>query len=159
MSNPDDVRFLAQAVALSRTHMQAGQGGPFGAVIVRDGVMIAEGWNEVTSSNDPTAHAEVVAIRRACAALGAFSLKGATLYTSCEPCPMCLASAYWARVDRIVYANTRDEAAAIGFDDAFIYDEIPKAPDARSLPMRHQPTQAARDVFADWMAKADKVPY
>jgi guanine deaminase len=159
MIKTDDATFLARAIALSRKHMEAGQGGPFGALIVRDGVVIGEGWNEVTSSNDPTAHAEVVAIRRACTVLGTFSLNGATLYTSCEPCPMCLASAYWARVDRIVYANTRDDAAAVGFDDAFIYDEMPKAPDARSLPMSHQPNSDARAVFADWMAKADKVPY
>ena len=108
--------------------MDANLGGPFGAVIVRGGKVLAEGWNEVTSSNDPTAHAEVTAIRRACQAVGDFSLEGATLYTSCEPCPMCLASAYWARISRIVYSNTRDDAAAIGFDDAFIYDEMPKDP-------------------------------
>ncbi|MFZ4532508.1 MAG: nucleoside deaminase, partial [Alsobacter sp.] len=122
MTADDDLRHLARAAELSRARMEAGLGGPFGAVIVRDGGVLAEGWNEVTSSNDPTAHAEVTAIRRACAAVGDFSLAGATLYTSCEPCPMCLASAYWARITRIVYANTRDEAAAIGFDDAFIYD-------------------------------------
>ena len=121
--------------------------------------MLAEGWNKVTSSNDPTAHAEVTAIRRACEAVGHFELKGATLYTSCEPCPMCLASAYWARVSRIVYANTRDEAAAIGFDDAFIYDEVPKAPQERALPMEHHPRQDATDAFAAWAAKPDKITY
>ena len=130
MADQDAVH-LARAVALSRERMEANAGGPFGAVIVRDGVVLAEGWNKVTSSNDPTAHAEVTAIRRACEAVNSFELKGATLYTSCEPCPMCLASAYWARISRIVYANTRTEAAAIGFDDAFIYDEIPKEPAAR----------------------------
>ena len=155
----DDNRFLARAVALSRERMEANQGGPFGAVIARDGVVIAEGWNMVTSSNDPTAHAEVTAIRRACEAVGAFELKGATLFTSCEPCPMCLASAYWARVSRIVYANTRDEAAAIGFDDAFIYDEVPKAPGDRSLPMQHQPRDDAAAAFAAWAAKLDKIRY
>ncbi|GGK36853.1 nucleoside deaminase [Salinarimonas ramus] len=155
----DDRRHLARAVALSREHMERGEGGPFGAVIVRDGAVLAEGWNEVTSSNDPTAHAEVSAIRRACRAVGDFSLRGATLYTSCEPCPMCLASAFWARVDRIVYANTRTEAAAIGFDDAFIYDEIPKDPAARALPAEHLPLEEARAVFRAWMEKADKVAY
>lgn len=155
----DDARFLARAVALSREHMEAGAGGPFGAVIVRDGRILAEGWNEVTSTSDPTAHAEVVAIRRACREVGDFSLRGATLYTSCEPCPMCLAAAYWARVERIVYANTRDAAADIGFDDAFLYDEIPKEPAARSLPMLHLPDEEASAVFADWLRKADRIPY
>lgn len=157
--NPDDHAHLARAVALSREHMHAGAGGPFGAVVVREGRVLAEGWNQVTSSNDPTAHAEVVAIRRACAAAGAFSLEGATLYTSCEPCPMCLASAYWARIDRIVYANTREDAAAIGFNDAFIYDEIPQDPAARSLPAVHAPTPDAAAVFAEWMSKADRIAY
>ncbi len=155
----DDQQHLARAAQLSRERMEANLGGPFGAVIVRDGTVLAEGWNEVTSSNDPTAHAEVVAIRRACAAVGDFSLAGATLYTSCEPCPMCLASAYWARISRIVYANTRDDAAAIGFDDAFIYDEMPKAPSERAIRMDHVPSPAAAAAFAAWMAKADKITY
>lgn len=155
----DDLVHLARAAALSRERMEANLGGPFGAVIVRDGQVLAEGWNEVTSSNDPTAHAEVVAIRRACKAVGSFSLAGATLYTSCEPCPMCLASAYWARISRIVYGNTRDDAAAIGFDDAFIYDEMPKAPSERAIVMEHKPTPEASAAFAAWMAKADKIEY
>lgn len=155
----DDQIHLARAAQLSRERMEANLGGPFGAVIVRDGKVLAEGWNEVTSSNDPTAHAEVVAIRRACTAVGDFSLAGATLYTSCEPCPMCLASAYWARIERIVYANTRDDAAAIGFDDAFIYDEMPKAPGERAIRMEHVPSPAAVEAFAAWMAKADKITY
>ena len=155
----DDNRALQRAVQLSQERMQANLGGPFGAVIMRDGVVLAEGWNEVTSSNDPTAHAEVTAIRRACAAVNDFSLQGATLYTSCEPCPMCLASAYWARISRIVYANTRDEAAGIGFDDAFIYDEMPKAPHERQIPMEHQPREDAKAAFAVWAAKTDKIAY
>jgi len=159
MIDPADEPHLARAVALSRERMEAGLGGPFGAVIVRDGRVLAEGWNEVTSANDPTAHAEVTAIRRACTAVDDFSLAGATLYTSCEPCPMCLASAYWARISRIVYANTRDEAAAIGFDDAFIYDEIPKAPSDRALSMVHAPREDAAAAFAAWMAKADRIAY
>jgi tRNA(Arg) A34 adenosine deaminase TadA len=156
---PDDHTHLARAVALSREHMQAGAGGPFGAVIVRDGRVLAEGWNQVTSTNDPTAHAEVTAIRRACAAVSDFALKGATLYTSCEPCPMCLASAYWARIARIVFANTRQDAAAIGFDDQLLYDEIPKPVTERLVPTLHVPTDEARAVFADWMRKADKIAY
>jgi tRNA(Arg) A34 adenosine deaminase TadA len=139
--------------------MRAGEGGPFGAVIVRNGQVLAEGWNQVTSTNDPTAHAEVVAIRRACASVGDFALPGATLYTSCEPCPMCLACAYWARVARIVYANTREDAAAIGFDDQLLYEEIPKPVAERIVPTVHVPTEDATAVFAEWMGKADKVAY
>jgi tRNA(Arg) A34 adenosine deaminase TadA len=155
----DDAIFLARAIALSHERMQGGFGGPFGALVVRDGKVLAEGWNEVTSTLDPTAHAEVTAIRRACKAVGDFHLEGATLYTSCEPCPLCLSAAYWAHIKRIVYANTREEAAAIGFDDAFIYDEIPKSPSARRIAMEHHPRDDARAAFAAWMAKADKVQY
>jgi len=156
---PDDRIHLARAVALSRAHMQAGAGGPFGAVIVRDGQVLAEGWNQVTSTNDPTAHAEVTAIRLACQAVGSFALPGATLFTSCEPCPMCLAAAYWARVSRIVFANTRQDAAAIGFDDQLLYDEIPKPVQERMIPTQHAPTDEARAVFEEWMRKADKIAY
>ena len=121
--------------------------------------MLAEGWNQVTSTNDPTAHAEVVAIRRACRAAENFSLDGATLYASCEPCPMCLAAAYWARIARIVYANTREEAAAIGFDDAAIYQEIARPPAERPLPTIHAPSADARAVFAEWVEKTDRIAY
>jgi guanine deaminase len=155
----DDAVFLARAIALSHERMQGGFGGPFGALVVRDGKVLAEGWNEVTSTLDPTAHAEVTAIRRACKAVGDFHLEGATLYTSCEPCPLCLSAAYWAHIKRIVYANTREEASAIGFDDAFIYDEIPKPSAARRIAMEHHPRDDARAAFAAWMAKADKVQY
>ncbi len=155
----DDQRYLARAIELSREHMDEGAGGPFGAVIVRDGKILAEGWNQVTSANDPTAHAEVTAIRRACEAVGDFALEGATLYTSCEPCPMCLASAYWARVSRIVFANTRQDAADIGFDDSLIYDEIPKPIGERILPMDHLPSLEARAVFDAWADKDDKISY
>jgi len=139
--------------------MEQGQGGPFGAVIVRDGEIIAEGWNQVTSANDPTAHAEVVAIRRACEKLGSFSLDGCTIYTSCEPCPMCLGAIYWARIKEIRYANTRADAARIGFDDSLIYDEVPKEPADRMIPTVHQPSDAARAVFDDWENKPDKIEY
>lgn len=155
----DDESLLDHTAELSRRSMDEHAGGPFGALIARNGKVIAEGWNQVTASNDPTAHAEIVAIRRACKELGVFSLEGTTLYTSCEPCPMCLAAAYWARVDRIVYANTRHQAADAGFDDAFIYDEIPLPPQERSVPMRHIARDSAADVFDDWILKADKVPY
>ncbi len=151
--------FLQQAVLLSRSRMESGLGGPFGAVIVRDGVVVAEGWNEVTSAHDPTAHAEVSVIRRACRALGTFSLEGATIYSSCEPCPMCLSAIYWARLGRLVYANTRDQAAAIGFDDAFLYGEVAKPPQARSLPSTHLPLPEAAAVFRSWTEKVDRIPY
>ena len=155
----EDAHFLKRAVELSRERMRANLGGPFGAVIVRDGKVLAEGWNEVTSSKDPTAHAEVVAIRRACEAVDDFSLKGATIYASCEPCPMCLASIYWARIDRIVFANTRQAAAAIGFDDEFLYQEIPKPLSDRAIPTIQQPLKEATDVFEEWKNKTDKIEY
>jgi tRNA(Arg) A34 adenosine deaminase TadA len=154
-----DEAFMRHAIALSRRGMEGGSGGPFGAVVVMEGRVVAEGWNQVTSTNDPTAHAEVVAIRRACTALGRFDLRGATLYTSCEPCPMCLAASYWARLDRVLYGNARDEAAAIGFDDEWLYREVPKPVAARSLPMRRLLAAEALEVFRDWTAKSDKVPY
>jgi len=155
-----DAHWLTRAADLSLHHMKAGHGGPFGACIVAaDGRLLADGWNQVTSTHDPTAHAEVTAIRTACKAVGDFQLTGATLYTSCEPCPMCLASAYWARVDRIVFSNTRAEAAGIGFDDSFIYDEVAKAVGERAIPMQHVPLAAAAAAFAAWSCKADKVEY
>ena len=156
---PSDEDFMRHAIALSRRAMEGGAGGPFGAIVVQDGKVVSEGWNQVTSTNDPTAHAEVVAIRRACSALGRFDLRGAVLYTSCEPCPMCLAAAYWARLDAVVFGNARDAAASIGFDDQWIYDEVPKPIEARSLPMRRLLAAEAVEVFQDWTAKADKVSY
>jgi tRNA(Arg) A34 adenosine deaminase TadA len=159
MSSTDEDAFMRRAIALSRRGMEGGAGGPFGAVVVKDGRVIAEGWNQVTSTNDPTAHAEVVAIRRACTALGRFDLRGAVLYTSCEPCPMCLSAAYWARLDAVVYGNARDNAAAIGFDDQFLYDEVTKPLEARSLPIRRLLAAEALEVFAAWAEKPDKVPY
>jgi guanine deaminase len=154
-----DRLFLARAIELSTAQVRLGRGGPFGAVVVRDGAVIAEGCNEVTSGNDPTAHAEIVAIRRACHSLGSFSLAGATLYASCEPCPMCLAAIYWARLDRLVFANTREQAAAIGFDDALIYDEIPKPLEARRLPTRHLPLAEGALAFEAWTRSTSKVEY
>jgi len=152
-------RFMRRAIALSLEKMEAGSGGPFGALIVHDDEVIAEGFNQVTSTNDPTAHAEVVAIRRACAALGRFNLAGAVIYTSCEPCPMCLSAIYWARLDRIYYANDRLDAAAIGFDDDFLYHEIGRPLEDRTVPMTRLLAGEARAVFDAWAKKPDKVLY
>ncbi len=154
-----DSDFLKTSIELSRQHMEAGHGGPFGAVIVHENRIIAEGWNQVTSINDPTAHAEVMAIRSAASRLSRFSLEGCTLYTSCEPCPMCLAAAYWARLDRLVYAASREDAAAIGFDDALIYHELALPISQRRLPMHQMLRDEAAQVFAAWHAKVDKIPY
>ena len=157
MSSPE--HFMRRAIAISGERMRAGLGGPFGAVVVKDGKIIAEGFNQVTSSSDPTAHAEVVAIRQACSALGRFSLEGCELYTSCEPCPMCLGAIYWARLDRVYYANDREDAARIGFDDDHIYREFAKAMNERSLEFIHMPMKEARAVFQEWVDKPDKVRY
>lgn len=156
----NDERFLREAIALARTGMDRNEGGPFGCVIVKDGEVIGRGNNRVTSTNDPTAHAEVVAIREACKALGSFQLQGCTLYTSCEPCPMCLGAIYWARPDRIVFAATRVDAAEAGFDDQLIYDELPLPAEQRRIAteanvLRHE----AQAVFREWVKKADRTAY
>lgn len=156
MTNED---FMQRALDLALERMRANQGGPFGAVIVRNGAIVAEGWNEVTSSNDPTAHAEVMAIRRACAKLGTFDLSGCEIYASCEPCPMCLGAIYWARFRTLYFANTRQEAAVIGFDDEFIYREVPLDPPARSIPGITLRTPQSHVPFAEWAAKPDKIKY
>src|SRR5262245_52171400 len=157
MSQQDD--WMRRAVAISAEKMRAGCGGPFGAVIVHDNKIVAEGFNQVTSANDPTAHAEIVAIRAACRALGTFSLAGCDIYTSCEPCPMCLAAIYWSRIDRVYYANTRADAAAIGFDDDHLYREVAKDLGDREMPfIRLDSVEAAR-VFREWVEKPDKIPY
>lgn len=145
-----DQKFLEKAVQLSREGMQSGKGGPFGCVIVKDGVIVGEGYNQVTTSNDPTAHAEVVAIRNACKHLNTFQLIGCDMYASCEPCPMCLGAIYWARPRRVIYANTKQDAAAINFDDQFIYDEIEKPVDERQIVFIHHPLDKAIDVFKEW---------
>ena len=151
--------FMKKAIDLSHEHMHAGQGGPFGAVIVKDGKIISEGWNQVLSSNDPTAHAEVQAIRKASQNLGCFDLSGAEIYTSCEPCPMCLAAIYWARLDKIYYANTRKDAADIDFDDDFIYQEVPKPIEQRKIPMKQISHEEALKVFKAWTEKGDRTLY
>lgn len=150
---------MKRAIELSREKMREGSGGPFGAVIVKDGKIIAEGWNQVTSTHDPTAHAEVMAIRKACATLNDFNLSGCEIYTSCEPCPMCLSAIYWARIDKIYFANTRDDAAAIQFDDQFLYDEIGKDIDDRKIPMKQMSRDEALKVFEEWDHKTDKIRY
>ncbi len=146
----DPQQFMQKAVALSFQGQRNGAGGPFGAVVVKDGVVVGQGHNRVTSTNDPTAHAEVVAIRDACQNLNTHQLTGCELYTSCEPCPMCLGAIYWARPDRVYFANTRHDAARVGFDDAFIYDEVPLPPDQRKIEMIHLPLTAAKAAFEEW---------
>ena len=154
--NPD---FLREAIRLSVEKMGAGEGGPFGAVIVRNGQIVGRGWNRVTSTNDPTAHAEIVAIRDACGRLESFSLVGCEIYTSCEPCPMCLAAIYWARLDRITYAATCQDAAAAGFDDSQFYHELSLAPGARSIPMAQDLRPEACEAMDAWRRKADRIKY
>jgi tRNA(Arg) A34 adenosine deaminase TadA len=153
------IRFMREAIRISREMMRRNHGGPFGAVIVRRGRIIARGWNQVTSTHDPTAHAEMVAIRRACARLRRFHLDDCEIYTSCEPCPMCLAAIYWARLRKVYYANTRRDAARIGFNDAFIYRELARPIHRRQLPMEALLREEAARVFAEWQAKPDKTPY
>jgi len=150
---------MQAAIELAAQHMRARDGGPFGAVITRGTEIIARGWNKVSSANDPTAHAEVCAIRAAAAAAGSFVLRGCVLYTSCEPCPMCLGAAYWARLDRIVFAATRADAAAAGFDDAEIYEEISRPLTSRKLPMQEALRDQAVAVFSEWIRMPDKTPY
>lgn len=154
-----DAGFLREAIALARQHMLAGEGGPFGALLVRDGEILARGWNRVTTANDPTAHAEVVAIREACTQLGTYRLDGCILYASCEPCPMCLAAAYWSRVARLVFAASRADAAGAGFDDEFLYRELSLPVAARRLPTSQALRAEARAVLSEWLAKPDRVIY
>ena len=156
----NDEFFMARAIELAQQGMEANAGGPFGAVVVSPtGEIIGEGWNQVTSSNDPTAHAEVTAIRAACKKLNSFQLDGCTVYTSCEPCPMCLGAIYWARPARVLYACTREDAARIGFDDRFIYDEIGKPLEDRQMTIINFMREPAFRVFERWMQKSDKTEY
>ena len=150
---------MRAAIRLSLEKMRRGEGGPFGAVVVRRGKIVGRGWNRVTSANDPTAHAEVVAIREACRRLKTFRLDDCELYTSCEPCPMCLAAIYWARLKKVYYANTRGDAAQIQFDDDLIYREVTRPVSRRKIPMRQLLRREALKVFADWQAKTDKLRY
>ena len=150
---------MRAAIRISIAKMRANCGGPFGAVVVRKGKIVGRGWNRVTSTNDPTAHAEVTAIRDACRRLKNFHLDGCELYTSCEPCPMCLAAIYWARIAKVYYGNTRKDAARIEFDDALIYREVAKPISRRMLPMRQLLRAEAAPAFREWQAKADRVRY
>lgn len=152
-------RWMDEAISLSRASVHEHGGGPFGAIVIFQDKIVGRGWNQVTTLLDPTAHAEIMAIREACRALQRFDLRGCDIYTSCEPCPMCLAAIYWARLDRIFYACTRSDACAIGFDDDFIYQQIPLEIAARSVPMIQLSRDDARTVFQDWEKKPDKVPY
>jgi guanine deaminase len=156
MRNED---FMREAIRLSVEGVRSGKGGPFGCVIVQDGQVVGRGHNQVTSTLDPTAHAEVVAIRDACRTLRTFQLPTCTLFTSCEPCPMCLSAVYWARIPTVFYGNTRRHAADIGFDDEFIYGQIPLPPEERQIAMRPLLAEEAREAFTEWAGKADKVRY
>ncbi len=155
MGNP----FMRRAIELAIENVCSGRGGPFGAVIVKGGRVIAEGTNQVTSTNDPTAHAEMVAIRNACATLGHFQLEGCDVYASCEPCPMCLGAIYWARPARVFYASTGRDAAAAGFDDSFIHEQSRLPISQRRVPMVQLMREEAMQAFAAWQNKSDKVRY
>lgn len=158
LDDPSHDGLLRRAIALARQSVARG-GGPFGAVVARGGAVLAEGWNRVTVDLDPTAHAEIVAVRAACRALGEFRLEGCVLYASCEPCPMCLAAAYWARVERVVFACTRQDAAAAGFDDAMLYEEVAAPLGERRMPIEQRLAGEGLRAFEDWRAFEDRQPY
>lgn len=152
-------QFMEQAIALATENVASGRGGPFGAVIVKDGQVLATGVNKVTVLNDPTAHAEVVAIREACKKLGTYWLKGCDVYTSCEPCPMCLTAIYWSHCRAIYYGNSAADAAKIGFDDSFLYDEVRNPIHQRKIPIRRMLAEKAWESFAAWEANPNKIEY
>ncbi len=154
-----DATFMRRAIALARAGMDAGQGGPFGCVVVKDGAIVGEGNNQVTSTNDPTAHAEVVAIRHACTSLSSFQLDGCSIYTSCEPCPMCLGAIYWARPEKVFFACTREDAATVGFDDELIYKELAIPNAARQRVMISLLRDEGVTLFKAWAEKPDKIEY
>jgi len=154
-----DEAFMRRAIGLSLSSLRSPGGGPFGAVVVKDGKLVAEGFNQVAAHNDPTAHAEVVAIRRACQALETFDLTGCDIYTSCEPCPMCLSAIYWSRIGRIYYANDRVDAAEIGFRDDLLYHEIPLPLDQRAVPSVRLLANEGKVAFDEWAVKPDKTLY
>ncbi|WP_299361559.1 nucleoside deaminase [Winogradskyella sp.] len=151
--------FMQEAVNTALKGLRSNKGGPFGCVIVKDGKIVGRGHNSVTSTNDPTAHAEIVAIRDACKNLGSFQLEGCEVYTSCEPCPMCLGAIYWARPDKVYYGCSQIDAANAGFDDAFIYKEIPLPYDQRSIPFEQFSREIALEPFEEWTKKEDKTEY
>lgn len=151
--------FMREAIELSSANMHSNNGGPFGAVVVKDGEIIGRGANNVTTTHDPTAHAEIMAIREACKTIGDFNLNGCEIYSSCEPCPMCLSAIYWARIDKIYYANTHEDAAKIDFDDSFLYEQVALPKESRSIPSARLLELDALSVFKEWAGKEDKVPY
>ena len=152
-------QFMKKAIELAYEGMSKNKGGPFGAVIVKEGKIIGEGYNQVTSTNDPTAHAEIVAIRNACQYLGTYQLNHCEIYTSCEPCPMCLGAIYWARINKVYYACTREDAAAINFDDDFIYDELKRDIHRREIEFFQVMRKNAMPVFQAWKRKTDRTEY
>ncbi len=157
--NKDISEYMIEAIKLSINNVVEGKGGPFGAVVVKDGIIIARGVNRVTATNDPTAHAEVIAIREACTILNTFQLSGCEIYTSCEPCPMCLGAIYWARPDKLFYANSKQDAASINFDDQFIYDEIGKPLNQRKLFTQQILREEALIAFTKWKESSNKIEY
>ncbi len=154
-----EMNFMQEAIELSRRNLSGLEGGPFGCVIVKREEIIGRGWNQVGSTNDPTAHAEIVAIREACKNLGTFQLNDCEVYTSCEPCPMCMGAIYWARPEKVYYANSREDAARIGFDDSFIYGELIRDLPDRTIQIINIGAQEALQVFNEWTNKADKLKY
>ncbi|RFS26431.1 nucleoside deaminase [Chitinophaga silvatica] len=159
MIGPREKRFMQHAIALSKKGMEKGDGGPFGAIVVKGDEIVGEGWNQVLLNTDPTAHAEVVAIRDACNRLGTFQLTDCEIYTSCEPCPMCLGAIYWARPQRVYYANSKEDAAAIEFDDSFIYRELNVPHSEKKIPLISMPDNGALEVFAEWKNKSNRTLY
>jgi len=157
--NEQDKEFMRRAIELAQTGIDGGQGGPFGAIVVKDGEIIGEGCNQVTSTNDPTAHAEVVAIREACRSLNSFQLEDCVIYTSCEPCPMCLGAIYWARPAKMFFACNREDAANVGFDDRLIYEEIERPIEDRRIKSINFLREEGLRVFENWANKSDKTEY
>lgn len=154
-----DRKFMARSIELARIGVDTNAGGPFGCVVVKNGEIVGEGSNRVTSTNDPTAHAEIIAIREACHSLGTFQLDGCAIYTSCEPCPMCLGAIYWARPEKVFFACTREDAAKVGFDDNFIYEELEKSNEEREMVLLSLMRDEALELFRNWAAKPDKIQY
>ncbi|PST82293.1 tRNA-specific adenosine deaminase [Pedobacter yulinensis] len=159
MQDSEHAKFMRMAIELAEQNVSSLKGGPFGAVVVKDGEVVARSANKVTSTNDPTAHAEVSAIRLACKELDSFDLSGCVIYTSCEPCPMCLGAIYWSRIQAIYYGNTKQDAAAAGFNDQFIYEELDKPAAARSLPARQLLADEAAKAFEDWNRTEGRIAY
>ena len=159
MGDEHHIAFLRHAIRIAADNVESGDGGPFGAVVAKNGQVIATGVNRVTATSDPTAHAEVMAVREACRILGDFRLAGCEIYCSSEPCPMCMGAIYWTRLDRIYYAASRFDAAAVGFDDQFIYDELAVDPASRGIPARRLLADEGRTPFEFWTAKQDRVDY